>query len=158
MLLDALRARLSRAVPSRSMVVAGAGIINSVGTTQRTTPPKHLKLVLAFEVGQMEGNLLGSPHLVDGRETLPIIHLLWKVLGHKDGCSGHHHKFNIGNGHASPFYLLLSILHHDDELGGAICLDVVQGHVEQREIMSMVCSPPLLVSRGGMISRAVTFA
>jgi hypothetical protein len=78
----------------------------------------------------MEGNLPGSPRAVDGREALPIIHLLREVLGCKDGCQCHHHKFNIGDGHASPLCLLLSILHHDNDLGGAICLDVVLGHVQ----------------------------
>jgi hypothetical protein len=83
-----------------------------------------------FEVGQTEGSLPGSPPAVDGRETLPIIYLLLEMLDHEDGCRGHHHKFDIGNGHASPFCLLLSILHHDDELGDAIHLDVVLGHVQ----------------------------
>ncbi len=125
MLLAAVRARLLRAVPSRSMVVAGGGG-NSMGTTQRTTPSRCLTLVLSFEVGQMEGNLPGSPCAVDGRAALPIMHLLREVLGCKDGCQGHHHKFDIRNGHANPFCLLLSILHHDNELGDAICLNVVQ--------------------------------
>jgi hypothetical protein len=77
----------------------------------------------------MEGNLPGFPHAVDGREVRPIIHLLQEVLGREDGCQGHHHEFDIGDRHASQFCLFLSILHHDDELGDAICLDVVLGHV-----------------------------
>ncbi len=101
-----------------------------MGTTQRTTPPRRLKWVLAFEVGQTEGNLPGSPRAVDGREALPIIRLSREVLGRKDSCGGHHHKFDISNGHASPLHLLLSILHHDNELGDAICLDVVLSHVQ----------------------------
>ncbi len=92
-------------------------------------PPRHLKLALAFEVGQTEGDLPGSPRAVDGREALPIIHLLREVLGCEDGCQGYHHKFNISNGDASPLPLLLSILHHDDELGDVIRLDVVLGQV-----------------------------
>ncbi len=100
-----------------------------MGTTH-WTPPRRLKLALAFEVGQTEGNFPGSPCVVDGRGTLPIIHLSWEVLGRKDSCDGHHHEFDIGNGHASPLCLLLSIDHHDDELGDAICLGVVLGHVQ----------------------------
>jgi hypothetical protein len=68
--------------------------------------------------------------LMAGREALPIIYLSQEVLGRKDGCQGYHHKFNIGDGHASPCCLLFSILHHDNELGDAICLDVVLGHVQ----------------------------
>jgi hypothetical protein len=41
-----------------------------MGTTRQTTPPRRLKLALAFEVGQMEGNLPGSPREKDGREAL----------------------------------------------------------------------------------------
>jgi hypothetical protein len=78
----------------------------------------------------MEGNLPGSPHAIDGQEALPIIYLSWEVLGSKDGYQGHHHKFNIGNGHASPFCLLLSILHHDDKLWDATHLVVVLVHVQ----------------------------
>ncbi len=52
------------------------------------------------------------------------------MLGHKDCCKAHHHKFNIGDGHANSFCLLLSILYHDNELGDAIRLDVVLGHVQ----------------------------
>jgi hypothetical protein len=101
-----------------------------VGTTQWTPHPRRLNLALAFEVGQTEGNLPGSPCVVDGWEALPIIHLLRKVLGRRDGCRGHHHKFDIGDGHASPLHLRLSILYHDDELGDAICLNIVLGHVQ----------------------------
>jgi hypothetical protein len=100
-----------------------------MGTTQETTPPSRLKLALAFEVGQMAGNLPGSPRAVVGREALSIIHLLQEVVGCKVGCQGHRHKFDISNGHASPLCLLLSTLHHEDELGDAIHLDVLLGHV-----------------------------
>jgi hypothetical protein len=99
-----------------------------VGATQQTTHPRCLKLVLAFEVGQTEGKLSGSA--VNGREALPIIHLLREVLGCKDGSQVYHHKFDIGDGHASLLHLLLSILHHDDELGDANHLNVVLGHVQ----------------------------
>jgi hypothetical protein len=77
----------------------------------------------------MEGNIPGSPPAVDGWEALPIIHLLREVLGYKGGCQGYHHKFDIGDGHASPLCILLGILHHEDELGDAICLNVL-GHVQ----------------------------
>ncbi len=77
----------------------------------------------------MEGDLSGSPHAVNGQEALPIIHLLQEVLGSKDSGQGHHHQFNVSNGHASPLCFLLGILHHDDELGDAICLNVVLSHV-----------------------------
>ncbi len=108
----------------------GRGRDNSVGATQWTTHPRCLELVLAFDMGQREGNLPGSPHVVDGQEALLIIHLLQEVLGCKDGSQGHHHKFNISNRNASPLHLLLGILHHDNELGGAIHLTVVLGHVQ----------------------------
>jgi hypothetical protein len=101
-----------------------------VGTTQLTTQPRRLKFSLAFEVSQTEGNLPGSPRVFNGREALPIIHLSWEVLGCEDGFQGHHHKFDIGNGHASLLCLLLSILHHDNELVDAIRLNVVLSHVQ----------------------------
>ncbi len=123
MLLAGARARLLRAVPSRSMVAAGVGI-TAWALPKGPPPPRRLKLALAFEVGQTEGDLPGSPRAVNGRDALPIIYLLWEVLGSEDGCQGHHNKFDIGDGHASPFCLLLSILHHDNELGDAIHLDV----------------------------------
>jgi hypothetical protein len=85
--------------------------------------------MLAFEVHQMEGNLPGSLRVVNSREALPIIHLLQEVLGSKDSCQGHHHKFHIGNRHASLLCLFLHILHHDNELGDAICLHVIVCHV-----------------------------
>jgi hypothetical protein len=88
-----------------------------------------LKFALAFEVGQMEGNLPGSPRAVDGREALPIIHLLQELLGTKDGSQSHHHQFNVINGHASLLCFLLGILHHENELGDAICLNIILGHV-----------------------------
>jgi hypothetical protein len=101
-----------------------------MGATQWTPHPRCLKLALAFEVCQMVGNLPGSPHVVDGREALPIIHLSREVLGCEDGSQGRHHQFNINDGYASPLCLLLGILHHDNELGDAICLNAVLGHVQ----------------------------
>ena len=100
-----------------------------MGATQWTPHPRRLNLVLVFEVGQMEGSLPGSPRAVDGREALSIIHLSREVLGCKDGSQAHHHQFDISNGHASPLCFLLGILHHDDELGDAICLNIVLGHI-----------------------------
>jgi hypothetical protein len=44
------------------------------------------------------------------------------MLGREDSRRGHHHEFNIGDGHACLFCIFLRILHHDDELGNAICL------------------------------------
>ncbi len=108
----------------------GRGWGNSMGATQWTPHPRRLKLALAFEVGQMEGNLSGSLCVVDGREALPITHLLRKVLSCKDGSQGHHHQFKVSHGHASLLCFLLDILRHDDELGDAIHLDVVLGHVQ----------------------------
>jgi hypothetical protein len=81
-------------------------------------------MALAFEVGQTEDNFPGSPRAVN-----PIIHLSREVLGCKDGNQGHHHQFNISNGHAGLLRFLLGILHHNDKLGDAICLNVVLGHV-----------------------------
>ncbi len=52
------------------------------------------------------------------------------MLGCTDGSQGCHHKFDIGKGHASLLCLLLSIFHHDNELGDAIRLDIVLGHVQ----------------------------
>ncbi len=78
----------------------------------------------------MEGNLPGSPCVVNGQEALPIIHLSQEVLGSKDGGQGHHHQLDVSNGHAGPLCFLLGILHHDNELGDAICLNVVLGHVQ----------------------------
>ncbi len=128
-----------------------------MGATQWTPHPRHLNLALTFEVGQTEGNLQGSLHVVNGREALPIIHLLREVLGCKDGSRGHHHQFDVSNGYASPLHILLGILHHDNELGDAICLIVVLGHVQLEGDHVNGMQPPLSVSRCAMISRAVTF-
>ena len=67
--------------------------------------------------------------MVDGWEAFPLIYLTWEMLGCKDRRQGHHHKFDIGNGHARPFRLFLRILHHDDELGNAIRLHVILRHI-----------------------------
>ncbi len=135
----------------------GRGKDDSVGATQRTTHPRRLKYALAFVVGQAEGNLPGSPCMVDGREALPIIHLLRKVSGCKDGCQGHHQQLNIGDGHASPLCLLLHILHHDNELGDAVCLGVVLGHVQAEGDHVNGMQSPAVGIKVAMISRAVTF-
>jgi hypothetical protein len=54
---------------------------------------------------------------------------LQEVLGSKDGGRGHHHQFDVSNGHASLLHFLLSILHHHNELGDAICLNMLLGHI-----------------------------
>jgi hypothetical protein len=51
------------------------------------------------------------------------------MLGREDSRRGHHHEFDIGDGHACPFRLFLRILHHDDELGDAIRLHVILRHI-----------------------------
>jgi hypothetical protein len=51
------------------------------------------------------------------------------MLGREDCRQGHHHEFNIGNGHAGLFHLFLCILHHDDELGDAIHLHIILHHI-----------------------------
>jgi hypothetical protein len=129
MLLAAVKARLLRAAPKWLMVAAGAGR-TAWAPPNGPPPPRHLKLMLAFEVGQTEGNLPDSPRAVDGWKALPIIHLLQEVLGSEDSCQGHDHKFDIGDRHASPLHLFLRILHHGNELGDAICLHVVLHHVQ----------------------------
>jgi len=88
-----------------------------------------LELALAFEVGETEYNLPRPSGTVDGREAFPIINLAWEMLGREDSRRGHHHKFNIGDGHARPFCLFLGILHHDGELGDAIHLHVILCHI-----------------------------
>jgi hypothetical protein len=86
-------------------------------------------LALAFEMGGTECDLPRPPGTVDGREAFPIIHLAREMLGREDSRRGHHHKFDIGDGHARPFCLFLRILHHDDELGNAIRLHVILRHI-----------------------------
>jgi len=88
-----------------------------------------LELALAFEVGETEGDLPCSPGTVYGWEAFPIINLAREMLGRKDSRRGHHHKFDISDGHARLFCLFLRILHHDDELGNAICLHVILRHI-----------------------------
>jgi len=85
--------------------------------------------VLVFEVGQTECNFPCSPGTVDDWEAFPIIYLAQEMLGREDRHQGHHHEFNIGDGHAHPFCLFLRILHHDDELGNAVCLYVILHHI-----------------------------
>ncbi len=86
-------------------------------------------MALAFEVGQTEGNLPGSLRAADSWEALPIIQLAWEALGREDHRKGHHHDFDIGDGHASRFCLFLRILHHDNELGDAIRLHIILCHI-----------------------------
>jgi len=76
-----------------------------------------LELALAFEVGETECNLPCSPGTVDSRETFPIMYLAREMLGREDSRQGHHHEFDIGDGHARPFRHFLRILHHDDDWG-----------------------------------------
>jgi hypothetical protein len=78
-----------------------------------------------LQVGNVECHFLSLPSTGLGWEVVPIINLLWEVLGCKDSLQGHHYKFDAGNRHASPCRLFLRILHHDDELGDAICLHVI---------------------------------
>jgi hypothetical protein len=63
-----------------------------------------------------------------GWEAFPIINLAREVLGCKDRYQGHHDKFDIRDRHAGPRCLFLCILHHDNEMGDAICLQVVLHH------------------------------
>ncbi len=51
------------------------------------------------------------------------------MLGPEDSRRSHHHKFDVGDGHALPLCLFLSILQHVDVLGNAVCLDVIPTHV-----------------------------
>ena len=47
----------------------------------------------------------------------------------KDRHQGHHHEFDVGDGHARPLRLFLGILQHDDVLGDVIHLTVILVHV-----------------------------
>ncbi len=51
------------------------------------------------------------------------------MLRCEDGCQGHHDKIDVGNGHARPLHLFLSLLQHDDVLGEAVRLRIVPVHV-----------------------------
>jgi hypothetical protein len=86
-------------------------------------------LALAFEVGETEYHFPRPPGAVDSQEAFPIIYLAREMLGRKDSRRGHHHEFDIGDGHARPFRLFLCILHHEDELGNAIRLHVILRHI-----------------------------
>ncbi len=85
--------------------------------------------MLALKVCEAEGRLPRQPSACGGGEALPVIDLTQKMLGREDSRRGHHNKFDVGNGHASPLCLFLRILQHDDVLGNAICLHVVLVHV-----------------------------
>jgi hypothetical protein len=67
-----------------------------------------LELALAFEVGEMECNLPSLPGTVYGWEAFPIIYLAREMLGREDSRRGHHHEFDISDGHARPFRLFLA--------------------------------------------------
>ncbi len=79
-----------------------------MSASNRFTAPSRLELALAFEVGETECNLPRSPGLVDSRETFPIIYLAREMLGREDSRRGHHHEFDIGDGHARPFRLFFA--------------------------------------------------
>ena len=76
-----------------------------MSTSKRFTSPSRLELALVFEVGETECNLPHLPGMVGSRETFSIIYLAWEMLGRKDSRRGHHHEFDIGDGHARPFCL-----------------------------------------------------
>ena len=66
------------------------------------------------------------------------------MLRHEDFSRGHHDKFNVGNGHASPLRLFLRILQHDDVLGNAVRLHVVLVHVaEEGDHVDGMQPPPV---------------
>ncbi len=65
--------------------------------------------------------------------TFPIVDLMWEVLGCQDSHQCHHDKFNIGNRYASPICLFGGILHHGNELGNAIRLNVVLHHLRAKQ-------------------------
>ena len=85
-------------------------------------------MALAFDVGLPKFHLPCPPGVVNGRAAFPFINLAREMLGCKDRRRGHH-QFDVGYGHARPFCLFLCILHHDDELGGALCLHVILHHI-----------------------------
>ena len=96
---------------------------------KRFTSPRRLELALAFEVGETECDIPCPPVRVNGWEAFPIVYLAREMLGRKDSRQGHHHEFDIGDGHARPFRLFLCILHHEDDLGNAIRLHVILRYV-----------------------------
>jgi hypothetical protein len=90
-------------------------------------------------------------------KALPIVHFAGKMLSRKDGRRGHHEKFNVGDRHARPLRLLLSVLQHVDVLGDAIGLHVVLVHVRPEGDHVDGVEASAVRSRNAMISRAVTF-
>jgi hypothetical protein len=60
-------------------------------------------------------------------------------------------------GMPTRFDFFLRILHHDDELGDAICLHVILRHIGEEGDHVRACKPPLLAPRWAMISMTVTF-
>ena len=79
-----------------------------MSASKRFTSPSDLELALAFEVGETECDLPRPPGTVDGREAFQIINLAWEMLDREDSRRGHHHEFDIGDGHARPFCLFLA--------------------------------------------------
>jgi hypothetical protein len=104
-----------------------------VGTAKGFATPQSLELALVLQVGKAECHLPSWPRTGQGQEAFPIINLMWEVLGSKDSHQCHHDKFDFGNRHAGPLNLFLGILHHDNELGDAICLHVVLCHVSMQQ-------------------------
>ena len=97
--------------------------------TERFAPPRRQDLTLALEMREPERRLLRHPCMSVGGLSLPIIHFAGEVLCCEDCRRGHHHKFDLGNGHARPLRLFGGILQHDDVLGDAIRLHIVLVHV-----------------------------
>ncbi len=84
---------------------------------------------MALQVGKAEYHLPSLPSTRLGWEAFPIFNLMWEVLGCKDSHQGHPDKFDVGNRHAGLPCFFLCILHHDNELGGAIPLHVLLHHI-----------------------------
>ena len=80
-------------------------------------------------MSQTEGRFPFQPSARARGKALPIVDLAGKMLRCEDGRRGHHHKFDVGDGHACPLCLLLGILQHVDVLGDAVRLHVVLVHV-----------------------------
>jgi hypothetical protein len=82
--LAAASARLSRAVPKRSMET---GQVVQVGQSEphpAVRPPQMPAVGLAFEVGETECYLPCPLGAVDSREAFPIIYLAREMLGRED--------------------------------------------------------------------------
>jgi hypothetical protein len=123
---NAASARLLSADSNR--LIAGDDAGETPQAPPSGSPPQGQDLTLALYVSKMEGRLPRCPHACAGGQAFPIINLPQKILGRKDGRQSHHHKFDVGDGHARPLCLFLSILQHVDVLGNAIRLDVILMH------------------------------